>query len=98
MFEVFRSETFDCWLRDLRDSRARYRIEARILRLARGNPGDVKSVGSGVSEMRIDCGPGYRVYFTRRDCLVILLLCGGDKRTQDADIRRAIEMAADWSD
>ena len=98
MFEVFRSETFDRWLRELRDNRARSRIEARILRLSRGNPGDVKFVGSGVSEMRIDCGPGYRVYFIRRDQLVILLLCGGDKRTQDADIRRAIEIAADWSD
>lgn len=98
MFEIFRSETFDCWLRELRDLRARARIEARILRLSRGNPGDVKPVGSGVIEMRIDCGPGYRVYYTRRDRLVLLLLCGGDKRTQNADIRRAIEIANDWSD
>lgn len=98
MFEVFRSETFDCWLRELRDLRARHRIEARILRLSRGNPGDVKPVGSGVIEMRVDCGPGYRVYYTRRDRLVLLLLCGGDKRTQDADIKRAIEIANDWSD
>jgi putative addiction module killer protein len=98
MFEVCRSETFDRWLRELRDNRARFRIEARILRLSRGNPGDVKFVGSGVSEMRIDYGPGYRVYFTRRDRLLILLLCGGDKRTQDADIERAIEIAEDWSD
>lgn len=79
MFEIFRSETFDYWLRELRDLRAQARIEARILRLSRGNPGDVKHVGSGVSEMRIDRGPGYRVYF-------------------DADIRRAIEIANDWSD
>ena len=98
MFDIFRSETFDSWLRELRDLRARSRIEMRILRLSRGNPRDVKPVGSGVSEMRIDCGPGYRVYFTRRDRLVILLLCGGDKRTQDADIKRAIEIAEDWSD
>ena len=98
MFEIFRSETFDSWLRELRDLRARSRIEMRILRLSRGNPGDVKPVGAGVSEMRIDCGPGYRVYFTRRDRLVILLLCAGDKRTQDADIKRAIEIAEDWSD
>jgi putative addiction module killer protein len=97
MFEILRSEIFDCWLRELRDLRARARIEARILRLSRGNPGDVKPVGSGVSEMRIDCGPGYRVYFARRDRVVILLLCGGDKRTQDADIKRAIEIASDWS-
>jgi putative addiction module killer protein len=97
MLEIFRSETFDCWLHGLRDVRARARIEARILRLSRGNPGDVKPVGAGVSEMRIDHGPGYRVYFTRRGSLVILLLCGGDKRTQDADIKRAIEIAEDWS-
>jgi putative addiction module killer protein len=98
MVEIFRSETFDCWLRELRDIRARSRIEARILRLSRGNPGDVKSVGAGVSELRIDYGPGYRVYFTRLDRRVILLLCGGDERTQDADIKRAIEIAEDWSD
>src|SRR5688500_11449736 len=98
MFEVFRSETFDSWLSELRDIRARARIEARILRLSRGNPGDVKPVGSGVSEMRIDYGPGYRVYFTRRDRFVVLLLCGGDKRTQHVDIERAIEIAKDWSD
>lgn len=96
--EIFRSDVFDGWLRDLRDIRARARIEARILRLSRGNPGDVRPVGSGVSEMRIDYGPGYRVYFTRRGALVILLLCGGDKRTQDADIKLAIEIAEDWSD
>jgi putative addiction module killer protein len=98
MLEIFRSETFDVWLRDLRDIRARARVEARILRLSQGNPGDVKSVGSGVSEMRIDYGPGYRVYFTRRGRFVALLLCGGDKRTQDADIKRAIEIAEDWED
>jgi len=98
MLEIFRSETFDWWLRELRDIRARSRIEARILRLSRGNPGDVKPVGSGVSELRIDYGPGYRVYFTKREGLVILLLCGGDKRTQDADIKRAIQIAEDWSD
>ncbi|HKU28245.1 MAG TPA: type II toxin-antitoxin system RelE/ParE family toxin [Candidatus Sulfotelmatobacter sp.] len=98
MLEIFRSETFDGWLRELRDIRARARIEARILRLSQGNPGDVKFLGSGVSEMRIDYGPGYRVYFTRRGPLVVLLLCGGDKRTQDADIKRAIEIAEDWED
>jgi putative addiction module killer protein len=97
MLEIFRSETFDRWLRELRDMRARARIEARILRLSRGNPGDVKPVGAGVSEMRIDYGPGYRLYFTRRGPLVILLLCGGDKRSQDADIERATEIAEDWS-
>lgn len=97
MLEVFIAETFDRWLRELRDTRARARVEARILRLSRGNPGDVRPVGSGVSEMRIDYGPGYRVYFTRRGPLVIVLLCGGDKRTQEIDIERAIEIANDWS-
>lgn len=63
-----------------------------------GNPGDVKAVGSGVSEMRIDYGPGYRVYFTQRGSVVIVLLCGGDKRTQSADIKRAIAIAKDWQE
>lgn len=94
MLDLYRSETFDCWLRGLRDLRGR----ARILRLSQGNPGDVRPVGSAVSEMRIDHGPGYRVYFTRRGSAVVLLLCGGDKSTQDKDIERAIAIADDWSD
>ena len=69
----------------------------RIRRLSLGNPGDVKPVGSGVSEMRIDYGPGYRVYFTQRGPVIIVILCGGDKRTQAADIKRAIEIAGKWS-
>jgi putative addiction module killer protein len=64
--------------------------------LSLGNPGDVKPVGSGVSEMRIDYGPGYRVYYLQRGEVLVLLLCGGDKRTQDADIRRALAIAAQW--
>jgi putative addiction module killer protein len=64
--------------------------------LSLGNPGDVKPVGKGVSEIRIDYGPGYRVYFAKRGSTVVLLLCGGDKRTQTADIARAIEIAAEW--
>ena len=71
----------------------RARITTRIRRLSLGNPGDVKPVGSGVSEMRIDYGPGYRVYFVRRGNTVVILLCGGDKRTQDRDIARALELA-----
>lgn len=98
LFEVFRSSVFNDWLVALPDRRARARIEARILRLTMGNPGDVKPVGSDISEMRIDYGPGYRVYFTRRGRMLILLLCGGDKRTQDADIKRAGKIARDWSD
>ena len=76
----------------MRDRQARARIVARIRRLSLGNPGDVKPVGSGVSEMRIDYGPGYRVYFTQRGEVVVILLCGGDKRTQDRDIAHAIAM------
>jgi putative addiction module killer protein len=77
----------------LRDRDARARITVRIRRLSLGNPGDVKPVGAGVSEVRIDYGPGYRVYFVRRADIVVVLLCGGDKRTQDRDILRAIDLA-----
>jgi len=94
---ILKSKTFDVWFAALRDRRAKASILARIDRLARGNPGDVRPVGSGVSEMRIDHGPGYRVYLTRRGSVVALLLCGGDKRSQAADIRRAIAIAADWA-
>jgi putative addiction module killer protein len=69
----------------------------RIRRLSLGNPGDVKPVGSGVSEMRIDYGPGYRVYYQQRGKTIALLLCGGDKSTQDSDIKRAIEIAREWN-
>lgn len=74
------------------------RIAARIDRLALGNPGDVKPTGSGISEMRIDYGPGYRVYFIQRGSTVVVILCGGDKRTRAADIKRAIKIAADWKE
>jgi putative addiction module killer protein len=77
----------------LRDQEARARIRLRIRRLSAGNPGDVRPVGSGVSEMRVDYGPGYRVYFVGRGKTVVILLCGGDKRTQTRDISSAIEMA-----
>lgn len=80
-------------MRGLKDRQAAARIALRIDRLAMGNPGDVKSVGSGVSELRIDYGPGYRVYFCRRGADILLLLCGGDKRTQDRDIARAHKLA-----
>jgi putative addiction module killer protein len=94
VYEIRRSVTFDAWLTNLNDSNARARIAARIDRLAMGNPGDVKPVGSGVSEMRVDYGPGYRIYFARMERVVYLLLCGRTKDTQDADIKRAIEMNA----
>lgn len=93
MVEIIRSSTFDAWLDDLRDSKAKTRIADRIDRLALGNAGDVKPVGSGVSELRIDYGPGYRVYFMQRGRLLVVLLCGGDKRSQDKDIKRAISIA-----
>ncbi len=93
---VLRSETFDSWLSGMRDVRGRARILVRIDRLAAGNPGDVKPVGSGVSEMRIDTGPGYRVYFTTVGQAVVLLLAGGDKSSQRSDIERAKQIAAEW--
>lgn len=86
---IIRSGVFDDWLSRLRDAGARARINARILRLRFGNPGDAKPVGEGVLEMRIDHGPGYRVYFARRGEALILLLCRGNKATQRQDIERA---------
>ena len=77
------------WLQGLDDRQARTRIEARLARVAVGNLGDVEPVGEGVLELRIDWGPGYRVYFSRRGNVIVLLLCGGDKRTQQKDIKRA---------
>ena len=86
MFEIRRTAEFLKWMRRLRDGRARRAIAVRIDRLMRGNPGDVKPVGKGVSELRIQFGPGYRVYFLRRGDLFIVLLCGGDKSSQREDI------------
>jgi putative addiction module killer protein len=93
MIEVRQTEIFARWLSGLRDRRARIRIQARIDRLEIGNPGDVKSVGGGVSEMRIDYGPGYRVYFAYRGATLVILLAGGDKSTQDRDIATARKLA-----
>jgi len=89
MIKVRQTEEFEVWLNDLHDLQAVARINVRIRRLSLGNPGDVKPVGEGVSEMRIDYGPGYRVYFIKRGTEVVILLCGGDKRTQDRDITAA---------
>ena len=91
---VTRTDEFDRWLARLKDPRALAKILIRIERLELGNPGDVKAVGGGISEMRIDYGLGYRVYYKRMDEELVLLLCGGDKSTQDRDIRRAKELAA----
>ena len=93
MFEIRKTETFARWIDELRDIHARARIQARIERLATGNPGDVRPVGEGVSELRIDYGPGYRVYYTKRGRTLLILLAGGDKHTQAADIKTALRLA-----
>jgi len=93
VIEIRQTETYANWFGSLRDRKARARIDVRIRRLSLGNPGDAKSVGSGVSEMRIDYGPGYRVYFVQRGPMLIILLAGGDKRTQERDIKKAVELA-----
>jgi len=93
MVEVRQGTEFSNWLHRLRDANAVARIVARIRRMEQGNFGDVRGVGAGVMEMRIDYGAGYRVYYTFRGVAIVLLLCGGDKRTQSRDIRRAQELA-----
>jgi putative addiction module killer protein len=93
MIEVRKTKLFAEWLDALRDVKAQLRIVARIARLEQGNCGDVRPVGEGVSEMRIDVGPGYRVYFVQHGALVVILLCGGDKSTPASDIARAKRMA-----
>jgi putative addiction module killer protein len=98
MLDIVQSEIFRKWHSALKDRQAVARVNARIRRLSEGNSGDSKFLREGVSELRIDHGPGYRVYFTRRGPVVIILLVGDDKRTQDADIERAIEIAKQWKD
>ena len=93
MIEIRKTDIFAAWLDGLKDIHARARILVRIERLATGNPGDVKPVGEGVSEMRIDHGPGYRVYYKKVGRVVIILLAGGDKRTQSRNIKTAIRLA-----
>ena len=93
LIQVEVTEEFDKWLKALRDLQAKVRIFERIRRLGDGNPGDVKPVGKGVSEMRINYGPGYRVYYTQRGGSLVILLCGGDKSSQTKDIARAIAIA-----
>jgi putative addiction module killer protein len=98
MIELRKTARFARWLDGLRDLHGRARIQARIERLATGNPGDVAPVGEGVSELRIDVGPGYRVYFTKRGRTVIVLLAGGSKRTQAADIKAALQLTRGLSE
>jgi putative addiction module killer protein len=91
--KIRRSDIYKKWHKKLSDPRARYRISIRIKRLGEGNPGDVKPVGEGISEMRIDYGPGYRVYYKNTGKEIIILLCGGDKSTQNDDIKQAKKIA-----
>ncbi|NOD37127.1 MULTISPECIES: type II toxin-antitoxin system RelE/ParE family toxin [unclassified Ruegeria] len=93
MIEIRKTALFDKWLKGLKDQRAKARILVRITRLSLGNPGDVKPVGEGVSELRISEGQGYRVYYVSRGDVLIILLCGGDKSSQQADIKTAKAMA-----
>jgi putative addiction module killer protein len=95
MYEVLQTSVYAAWFRSLRDMTAKGRIVARIERVQLGNLGDVKSLGEGLHELRMDFGPGYRVYFTRRGEQIILLLCGGDKSSQQRDIARARQLASE---
>lgn len=96
MVDVVRTDDFDKWLRRLKDKQGKLRILERVDRLVNGNPGDVKPVGQGVSELRLTFGPGYRVYYLRDGETLLLLLCGGDKSTQPKDIQNAHRLAAKW--
>lgn len=98
MIEIRKTEFFAQWIDGLKNIRARARIQVRIERLAIGNPGDTKPVGEGVSELRIDYGPGYRVYFKKKGKTIIILLAGGDKRTQSRDIKTALRLARNLED
>ena len=98
MYTVVKSEAFSQWLSELADKRGQARIASRLLRLEDGHYGDVKPVGDGVSEMRIDVGPGYRVYFKLRSRTTVILLCGGDKGSQARDIERAKRLAKEWKE
>lgn len=97
MIEVRQTGVFSDWLRKLRDEKARSRILIRIRRLSLGNFGDVKPVGDGVSELRIDYGPGYRVYLQQQGNTFVLLLAGGSKKTQSTDIAKAKKLAKEWA-
>ncbi|CAO1661842.1 Addiction module killer protein [Halomonas sp. NYA30] len=98
MIELIKTDAFDGWLRGLRDTHARAKITTRIRRLSLGNPGDVKPVGEGVSELRIPYGPGYRVYYISRGPVIVVLLCGGDKASQARDINQAKAIATQWKE
>ncbi len=96
MIEVVQTDEFETWLLKLKDRRGQLRIVQRIDRLAEGNPGDVRPVGQGISELRLNVGPGYRIYYLQEGDTLVLLLCGGDKSTQQNDIEKAHELAEEW--
>jgi putative addiction module killer protein len=98
MIEFKQTETFRKWRGRLKDERIRALIASRLDRLAFGNAGDVRPVGKGISELRIDYGPGYRIYYIKRGATIIILLCGGDKSTQAKDIETAKRLAKEWSE
>ena len=98
MMEFKQTETFRKWRIRLKDQRGRALIASRLDRLAYGNAGDVRPVGQGISELRIDYGPGFRVYFQKRGETIVILLCGGDKSTQAKDIKTAKRLAEEWSE
>lgn len=98
MLEIIKSATFDAWLRGLRDRQAMARIEVRIRRLSLGNAGHFRALKDGLFELKVDHGPGYRVYYTFKNQVLVLLLCGGDKTTQQADIKLAARIAKQWDD
>jgi putative addiction module killer protein len=93
LIEIRQTEDYEAWFDGLRDRRARALINVRLRRLQRGNPGDVRPVGEGVSELRVHHGPGYRIYYVQRGCEAIILLAGGDKRSQQSDISLARQLA-----
>ena len=96
VIEVVQTGDFETWLKKLKDVRGKARILRRLDRLTQGNPGDVRPIGKGLSELRLDVGPGYRVYYLQDGVTLILLLCGGDKSTQQKDIDQAHELAEQW--
>lgn len=98
MFEIVESETYRTWFAGLRDLRVRARIDARIRRLGLGNAGRHRFLKHGIIELKIDVGPGFRIYCARRGRTLVILLCGGDKSTQQDDIRTAMRIAEDWTD
>ena len=98
VYEVLKSSTFDAWLRALRDRSAKAKIEVRIRRLSLGNPGQFRALKNGINELKIDHGPGYRVYLSRQGPVLVLLLCGSDKSDQNREIEKAIGYLNDWKE